>query len=134
MSTYAIAKGTPGLLFSNFYMAESAVLQDDPDSEGGFVVYGKTGEEDTGYSKAPAEGSVFKGVCIRNQSGITKHQGCAVAVMTKGLVWVGVTGSVTAGSPAFIGTDGKFASAGTAVSGGTFKTNSEDGVAVLELA
>lgn len=47
---YGYEKGAKGALFSNFYDADSALMMQDPNSEGGFCVFGRAGEEGTGYT------------------------------------------------------------------------------------
>lgn len=47
---YGYEKGAPGALFSNFYDADTAHMVQDPNSEGGFCVFGRQGEEGTGYT------------------------------------------------------------------------------------
>lgn len=47
---YGYEKGAKGALFSNFYDADSALMMQDPNSEGGFCVFGRSGEEGTGYT------------------------------------------------------------------------------------
>ena len=47
---YGYEKGAKGALFSNFYDADSALMMQDPNSEGGFCVFGRQGEEGTGYT------------------------------------------------------------------------------------
>lgn len=50
MYSKGFENGAKGALFSNFYDADTAVMQDDPNSEGGFAVFGRTGEEGTGFT------------------------------------------------------------------------------------
>lgn len=46
---YGMNKFAKGALFSNFYDADSACMMVDANSEGGFAVFGRMGEEGTGY-------------------------------------------------------------------------------------
>ena len=56
-----IDKGAKGALFSNFYDGETAFMVQDPNSEGGFCVFGRTGEEGTGYTaNASAQDAVAR--------------------------------------------------------------------------
>ena len=47
---YGYEKGANGALFGNFYEADTAFMLQDPNSEGGFPVFGRLGEEGTGYT------------------------------------------------------------------------------------
>ena len=47
---YGYEKGAKGALFGNFYEADTAFMIQDPNSEGGFPVFGRLGEEGTGYT------------------------------------------------------------------------------------
>lgn len=47
---YGYEKGAKGALFGNFYEADTAFMLQDPNSEGGFPVFGRLGEEGTGYT------------------------------------------------------------------------------------
>ena len=47
---YGYKKGAKGALFGNFYEADTAFMLQDPNSEGGFPVFGRVGEEGTGYT------------------------------------------------------------------------------------
>lgn len=47
---YGYEKGAKGALFSNFYDADTAVMMQDPNSEGGYAVFGRMGEEGSGYT------------------------------------------------------------------------------------
>ena len=139
-------KLAPGALFSNFYEADTAVMQEDPNSAGGFAVYGVKGEEGTGYKDKPLSNGVFKGIAIRNAMGTVKHTGDAVAFVKHGKVGVQVSGSDTAEADAYLDTsDNSFTASAQHGTGndavdnikiGKFVTNSTaaNGLAYVEIA
>lgn len=132
---YGYEPGVPGALFSNFYDSDSAVMAEDPSSEGGFAVFGKQGEEASGYKAKPSTGGIFMGIAIRNAVGLVKHKGDAVAVCRKGKIWVAVSGDAKKGQPAYVADDGTISATGTTAIG-KFATNAtkSNGIAVVELA
>lgn len=76
----------------------------------------------------------FKGIAIRNAMGLVKHLGDEVAVCRKGKIWVGISGTAAVGDTAYYtaaGVISSSSSSGTAF--GKFVTNSENGMAVVEL-
>lgn len=133
------AAGAPGLIFPCVaHSIETGCMADTIDSEGGFSVFGKTGEAGKVYSVKP-EGGYFLGVAVRTMIKDTYAAGDLVSVLKKGRVWVRVLAAVQAGDAAYVDdTNGSFTnvSAGaTQIVGGTFKSNAaENELAELEIA
>ena len=130
--------GAPGLLFPFvLHSIETGILQDSKDSEGGFALWGKNGEPGKVYAAKPASDGILLGIAQRTTVCDGYDVGDAVNVVKKGRVWVKVKGEVLAGQPAYVddGSGLPTATAGTAITGGYFKSNAKDGeLAELEIA
>ena len=130
--------GAPGLLFPFvLHSIETGILQDSKDSEGGFVLWGKKGEPGKVYAAKPESDGILLGIAQRTTVCDGYDEGDAVNVVKKGRVWVKVKGEVLAGQPAYVddGSGLPTATAGTAITGGYFKSNAHDGeLAELEIA
>lgn len=134
MPIYHLQKGAAGLPFTNFYDADTGILQDAPEffPQGGQAIFKKAGEEEAVTTKN--EGAKFVGIQILNDVGLEKHQGDCIAYMKRGQIWVSVTGDIEAGSAAkYDPATGKFGTAGTVDINGIFKTNGQAGdIAIVE--
>lgn len=131
--------GAPGLLFPFvLHSIETGILQDSKDSEGGFALWGKKGEPGKVYAAKPASDGILLGIAQRTTVCDGYDVGDAVNVVKKGRVWVKVNGEVMAGQPAYVDDDSGLptaATAGTAITGGYFKSNAQNGeLAELEIA
>ena len=130
--------GAPGLLFPFvLHSIETGILQDSKDSEGGFALWGKTGEPGKVYAAKPASDGILLGIAQRTTVCDGYDEGDAVNVVKKGRVWVKVKGEVMAGQPAYVDDVSGLptATAGTAITGGYFKSNAQNGeLAELEIA
>ena len=130
--------GAPGLLFPFvLHSIETGILQDSKDSEGGFALWGKNGEPGKVYAAKPTSDGILLGIAQRTTVCDGYDVGDAVNVVKKGRVWVKVKGEVMAGQPAYVddGSGLPTATAGTAITGGYFKSNAQDGeLAELEIA
>ena len=130
--------GAPGLLFPFvLHSIETGILQDSKDSEGGFALWGKNGEPGKVYAAKPESDGILRGIAQRTTVCDGYDEGDAVNVVKKGRVWVKVKGEVLAGQPAYVddGSGLPTATAGTAITGGYFKSNAQDGeLAELEIA
>ena len=136
------AIAAPGLMFPFVtHSIETGVMQEDKDSEGGFALWAKTGvagEAGKVYVNKP-EGGVFAGIAQRTVFNDSYKAGMTVNVFKKGRIWVRVLGEVVSGDPAYVNdTNNAFTAAstgGTAIVGGTFKSDAADGgLAELEIA
>lgn len=130
--------GAPGLLFPFvLHSIETGILQDSNDSDGGFALWGKKGEPGKVYAAKPESDGILLGIAQRTTVCDGYDEGDAVNVVKKGRVWVKVKGEVLAGQPAYVddGSGLPTATAGTAITGGYFKSNAQDGeLAELEIA
>ena len=130
--------GAPGLLFPFvLHSIETGILQDSKDSEGGFALWGKNGEPGKVYAAKPASDGILLGIAQRTTVCDGYDEGDAVNVVKKGRVWVKVKGEVLAGQPAYVDDVSGLptATAGTAITGGYFKSNAQNGeLAELEIA
>ena len=130
--------GAPGLLFPFvLHSIETGILQDSKDSEGGFALWGKKGEPGKVYAAKPASDGILLGIAQRTTVCDGYDEGDAVNVVKKGRVWVKVKGEVMAGQPAYVDDVSGLptATAGTAITGGYFKYNAQNGeLAELEIA
>lgn len=130
--------GAPGLLFPFvLHSIETGILQDSKDSEGGFALWGKKGEAGKVYAAKPASDGILLGIAQRTTISGGYEEGDAVNVVKKGRLWVKVSGEVTAGATAYVDdtTGLPTATAGTAITGGVFKSNASGGeLAELEIA
>ena len=130
--------GAPGLLFPFVHHSiETGILQDSKDSEGGFALWGKKGETGKVYAAKPASDGILLGIAQRTTVCNGYDEGDAMNVVKKGRIWVKVKGEVLAGQPAYVddGSGLPTATAGTAITGGYFKSNAQDGeLAELEIA
>lgn len=135
--------GKAGLLFPFVtHSIETGIVAADG-VKAGDILWTKAGEAGKVYGAKPTNG-IYVGICqstlLRGEDD-TYDKGDVVNVVKKGRLWVTVKGTVTAGSAAYITTDGKIGvkgetgSEGTAITGGTFKSDAAGGkLAELELA
>ena len=106
----------------------------------GTIVFGRAcskGDEDDGVVQG---GSLFVGVSIRDitldhDTADQYEEGDNVAIMTRGDIWVVVSGAVEAQTRASYNTStGLIGASGTAIAGSYFKTSADDGeLAILRL-
>lgn len=138
MAIYEMQRGIPGLLFGNFYDSDSGILQDAPEKnpEGGQAIFRIKGKEGEVSTKSGAN-AIFAGVQIRNDLGLKKKAGDAIAFIKQGSVWVEAGEEVQVGDKAYYNaTTNQFVK--TANNNvdvkGFFKTNAIEGQeVVLEL-
>lgn len=98
-------KGAPGLAFPCVtHSIETGVMQQDKDSEGGFVLWIKTGEAGEAgkvYVDKPENGA-FLGIAQRTLYNDSYKAGMTVNVLKKGRLYVRVLGEVKAGDSAYV--------------------------------
>lgn len=130
--------GAPGLLFPLVQSSiESGVMAEAKDAEGGFPLYGKVGEPLKCYVAKPEDG-FLKGFALRTLRNDKYDVGDTVNVIKKGRFYVQVLGQVQAGEAAYINNSNNgitaTSSGATAIPGGVFKSNANDGeLAELEI-
>ncbi|MCQ2061648.1 MAG: hypothetical protein MJY47_08685 [Fibrobacter sp.] len=134
-------KGAPGLAFPCVtHSIETGVMQQDKDSEGGFVLWIKTGEAGEAgkvYVDKPENGT-FLGIAQRTLYNDSYKAGMTVNVLKKGRLYVRVLGEVKAGDSAYVNeTNNAITATSTGavqIPGGMFKTDAADGeLAELEI-
>lgn len=125
----------PGLVFPDQpYTCETRVMAEEVDSEGGFPIFGKIGEDVKAYAQNPASNGYFLGIAQRIVTRDSYPAGVALSVVTAGRIWVKVAADVSSGNHAFITAEGKFGAAGTELANATYKTSAKNGgYAVVEL-
>lgn len=132
---YGRSVAAPGLIFPDQPCStESRCMAEGTESEGGFPVFGKEGEDVKGYVEKPAEGGFFLGIAQRIQTRNEYPVGTPVTVVTSGTIWVSVGGDVKSGQGVGIDASGNFvAFAGeatgslTEVKGGKFMSTAPSG-------
>lgn len=132
--------GAPGLLFPLVTSSiETGVMKEAKDAEGGFPLYGKKGDALGCYVTKPSEDGYLKGFALRTLRNDKYDEGDTVNVIKKGRFYVKVLGQVVSGEAAYVNDTNNgitaTASGATAIPGGVFKSNANDGeLAELEIA
>lgn len=131
---YDLSNGSaaPGLIWEGIpSVVETGILQEDKNSEGGFVLWGKEGEGDKVYIAKPSDGAYFKGIAIRKTVQSSFEAGDTVGVMKKGRISVKALGECLSGQKAYISNANNGITAastdGTEIVGGKFTSNAADG-------
>lgn len=138
MPIYNLQKGEEGVLFTNFYDADTGILKETParNPKGGQAVFRIKGAEDEITTVFKNGETVFGGIQIRNDLALDKIGGDAVAFMKKGTMFVLVGEDVDVGDEAYYDTTKlNFGKSSTGVKvGGFFKSNCKAGeLALLEI-
>lgn len=131
---YGRSVAAPGLIFPDQPTAtESRCMADDADSEGGFPVFAKKGEDVKAYASKPEADGYFLGIAQRIVTRDEYKAGTPVTVVTTGHIWVKTGGDVKSGDDLAIDKNGKWValknedSTQTAVQGGKFLTSASEG-------
>lgn len=131
---YGRSVAAPGLIFPDQPTAtESRCMADDADSEGGFPVFAKKGEDVKAYASKPEADGYFLGIAQRIVTRDEYKAGTPVTVVTTGHIWVKTGGDVKSGDELAIDENGKWValkkedSKQTAVQGGKFLTSASEG-------
>lgn len=122
----------PGMVIPNQPSnVESRCMMEDKDSEGGFPVFGKIGEDQAGYAVKPGEGGYFIGVAERMVVRDAYPKGTPVSVVTSGVIYVQVATDVKSGEEAGVNADGGWGVKGgdgiEAIAGAKYRTSASAG-------
>lgn len=99
----------PGLVFPDQpYSTESRCMAEATESEGGFPVFAKKGEDVKVYTAKPETGGYFLGIAQRVVNRDEYPVGSPVTVVTEGQIWVSVGGDVKSGDNVGIDASGNF--------------------------
>ena len=132
---YGRSVAAPGLIFPDQpYQTVSRCMAESSDSEGGFPVFAKKGEDVKAFAEKPVSDGYFLGIAQRIQTRDEYPVGTPVTVVTSGTIWVSVGGDVKSGQGVGIDASGNFvAFAGeatgslTEVKGGKFMSTAPSG-------
>ena len=132
---YGRSVAAPGLVFPDQpYSTVSRCMAEATESEGGFPVFAKKGEDVKGYTEKPESDGYFLGIAQRVVNRDEYAVGDPVTVVTDGMIWVSVGGDVQSGDGVGIDASGNFvAFAGEAtgsleeVKGGKFMSTAPSG-------
>lgn len=122
--------GAPGLLFPYSHAkVDSGIIQEDKDSEGGFVLFEKQGEPGKFYVTG-GEGKVFAGIAKRVTTRDCYVKGDPISCIRKGKLWVRVLGEVLSTNQAYFNSTNyaltATSSGATQIPGGKFTSNAAD--------
>lgn len=131
---YGRSVAAPGLIFPDQpYQTVSRCMAEGTESEGGFPVFAKKGEDVKAYVKKPETDGYFLGIAQRIQILNEYPVGTPVTVVTTGMIWVVVGGDVKSGDDVALNSDGKFVALDsedetqTAIAGGKFMSTAPSG-------
>ena len=131
---YGRSVAAPGLIFPDQPTAtESRCMAENADSEGGFPVFAKKGEDVKAYASKPVTDGYFLGIAQRIVTRDEYKAGTPVTVVTTGHIWVKTGGNVKSGDELAIDENGKWVAFNkennklTAVQGGKFLTSASEG-------
>lgn len=106
---YGRSVAAPGLIFPDQpYQTVSRCMAEATQSEGGFPVFAKKGEDVKAYAEKPATDGYFLGIAQRIQTRDEYPVGTPVTVVTDGMIWVSVGGDVKSGDNVGIDASGNF--------------------------
>lgn len=106
---YGRSVAAPGLIFPDQpYQTVSRCMAEATQSEGGFPVFAKKGEDVKAYTKKPETDGYFLGIAQRIQTRDEYPVGTPVTVVTDGMIWVSVGGNVKSGQGVGIDASGNF--------------------------
>lgn len=131
---YGRSVAAPGLIFPDQpYQTVSRCMAEGTESEGGFPVFAKKGEDVKAYVEKPETDGYFLGIAQRIQILNEYPVGTPVTVVTTGMIWVVVGGDVKSGDDVALDSDGKFVALDsedetqTAIAGGKFMSTAPSG-------
>ena len=131
---YGRSVAAPGLIFPDQpYQTVSRCMAEGTQSEGGFPVFAKKGEDVKAYTAKPETNGYFLGIAQRIQTRDEYPVGTPVTVVTTGMIWVVVGGDVKSGDDVALDSDGKFVALDsedetqTAIDGGKFMSTAPSG-------
>lgn len=131
---YGRSVAAPGLIFPDQpYQTVSRCMAEGTESEGGFPVFAKKGEDAKAYTAKPETDGYFLGIAQRIQTRDEYPVGTPVAVVTTGMIWVVVGGDVKNGDDVALDSNGKFVALDsedetqTAITGGKFMSTAPSG-------
>lgn len=106
---YGRSVAAPGLIFPDQpYQTVSRCMAEGTQSEGGFPVFAKKGENVKAYTAKPETNGYFLGIAQRIQTRDEYPVGTPVTVVTEGMIWVSVGGDVQSGQAVGIDASGNF--------------------------
>lgn len=106
---YGRSVAAPGLIFPDQpYSTVSRCMAEGTESEGGFPVFAKKGEDAKAYTEKPETDGYFLGIAQRIQTRDEYPVGTPVTVVTDGMIWVSVGGDVKSGQGVGIDASGNF--------------------------
>lgn len=106
---YGRSVAAPGLIFPDQpYSTVSRCMAEATQSEGGFPVFAKKGEDVKAYTEKPETDGYFLGIAQRIQTRDEYPVGTPVTVVTDGMIWVSVGGDVKSGQGVGIDASGNF--------------------------
>lgn len=106
---YGRSVAAPGLIFPDQpYSTESRCMAEGTESEGGFPVFAKKGDDVKAYVEKPETDGYFLGIAQRIQTRDEYPVGTPVTVVTDGMIWVSVGGDVKSGQGVGIDASGNF--------------------------
>lgn len=106
---YGRSVAAPGLIFPDQpYSTVSRCMAEGTESEGGFPVFAKKGEDVKAYTEKPETDGYFLGIAQRIQTRDEYPVGTPVTVVTDGMIWVSVGGDVKSGQGVGIDASGNF--------------------------
>lgn len=106
---YGRSVAAPGLIFPDQpYSTVSRCMAEGTQSEGGFPVFAKKGEDVKAYTEKPETDGYFLGIAQRIQTRDEYPVGTPVTVVTDGMIWVSVGGDVKSGQGVGIDASGNF--------------------------
>lgn len=106
---YGRSVAAPGLIFPDQpYSTVSRCMAEGTQSEGGFPVFAKKGEDVKAYTEKPETDGYFLGIAQRIQTRDEYPVGAPVTVVTDGMIWVSVGGDVKSGQGVGIDASGNF--------------------------
>lgn len=106
---YGRSVAAPGLIFPDQpYSTVSRCMAEGTESEGGFPVFAKKGEDVKAYVEKPETDGYFLGIAQRIQTRNEYPFGTPVTVVTDGMIWVSVGGDVKSGDNVGIDASGNF--------------------------
>lgn len=131
---YGRSVAAPGLIFPDQpYSTVSRCMAEGSESEGGFPVFAKEGEDAKAYTAKPETDGYFLGIAQRIQTRDEYPVGTPVTVVTTGMIWVVVGGDVKSGDDVALDSDGKFVALDSedetqiAIAGGKFMSTAPSG-------
>lgn len=131
---YGRSVAAPGLVFPDQpYSTESRCMADTTESEGGFPVFAKKGDDVKAYVEKPETDGYFLGIAQRVVNRDEYPVGSPVTVVTTGQIWVKVGGDVKSGEGVGLNADGAFVAydssdnTQTEIPGATFKSTAPSG-------